>query len=231
MLNESEVMEKREPISISTTNPISLVKVLLNPITFFSKLKTERKLGINIFIILALYGIVTFFLSQYLLTNNEISSSLPKELQNEKSQLIMVIGTTLVGIFQFVFTVLVSTLLYKIILFFAQIRVTFKGLFHIVMVAQIPLIIGKIINLIFINQDTVNMPITSLGFTIKPFTDSSFLLNFFSNVEIFSIWSYFIIALGTSVCIGVSRKKSMLIVFSTWLIFLTLSSVLIGFFN
>ncbi|MFJ7938111.1 YIP1 family protein [Peribacillus sp. NPDC096622] len=231
MLNDSEVMEKKEAILLSTTHPLSLIKVLLNPVTFFNKLKTERKLGINIFIILVLYGIVTFFLSQHLLMNNDISSTLPKELQNEKSQLIMVIGTTLVGIFQFVSTVLISTLIYKVILFLTQIRVTFKGLFHIVMVAQIPLIIGKMINLIFINKDTIEMPITSLGFTIKPFTESPFLLNFFSNIEIFSIWSYFIIALGTSVCIGVTRKKSMLIIFSTWLIFLTLSSFLIGFFN
>ncbi|MDW8514901.1 YIP1 family protein [Priestia flexa] len=231
MMNQSEVMENKQSVSLSTTNPISLVSALFSPVKFFSQLKVQRKLGVNIFIILVLYGIITYLLSQHLLTNNEIGSMLPKELQNGKSQMIMVIGTTLVGIFQFLFTVLFSTLIYKIILSFAKVRVTFKGLFHIVMVAQIPLIIGKAINLLFINENTMEMPITSLGFTIQSWTDSVFILNFFSSLEIFSIWSYFIIALGASVCIGFSRKKSMILVFSTWLVFLTISSMLLSILN
>ncbi|KSU88332.1 hypothetical protein ABEP17_08405 [Priestia flexa] len=71
MMNQSEVMENKQSVSLSTTNPISLVSALFSPVKFFSQLKVQRKLGVNIFIILVLYGIITYLLSQHLLTNNK----------------------------------------------------------------------------------------------------------------------------------------------------------------
>lgn len=222
---------KNYETKFSSTNPMGLIYILTNPVSYFSNLRVNRKIGINTLIILFLYGIISFFLSKYFMRSTNVIPLLSPELRNENTFQILYIGTTILSIFQFIFSMIISTLLYKLFLFFTNIRLTFKGLLHIVIMAQVPILIGKVINLLFINQETSNIPITSLGFTTQKFIDSVFLSSIFSSLEIFNIWSVILIGLGVGVCVGVPRKKSISIILLSWLGMTSISAILVSILN
>lgn len=220
---ESESIHKKK----TSNHPIGLIQILFQPTHYFSKLRVERKLGINILLILAIYGIVSFFLSRYLLQTNEITSMLSPELQNDSTYSLLYIGTTILSIIQFLFNIALITVIYKVVLFFLRIGITFKGLFHIVFIAQVPIILGKIVNLLFIDKGTIEMPITSLGFTFQNMIESNFLVSLFTNFEFFNLWSTLLIGWGIHVCLQMSKKKSFLIAFLTWGAFILISSLIL----
>ncbi|QHA93600.1 YIP1 family protein [Bacillus sp. N1-1] len=218
----AEAPERRK----ASYKPSSLLDVFIQPTNFFSSLRIDRKIGMNAYIILVLYGIISFFLAKDLVKSNEVISLLSPELQNESTYLILYIGTSIFSVIQLLFSLLITTALYKLILHLCKIRLTFKGLFHIVLIAQVPILIGKFINLLFIDQGTVTTPITSLGFTVQNFVDSLFLTNLFNSIEVFNIWSILLIGLGVGVCVQVSTKKSISVIALTWIGFTIIASII-----
>ncbi|WP_191559527.1 YIP1 family protein [Metabacillus idriensis] len=230
-MSTAEHVIERPSNNPASTHPLGLIQILIKPVEFFSSLRVNRKLGMNILLILAIYGVVSFFLAKYMMQSSEITSILSPELQNGSTYNILYIGTTLLSVVQFIFNVLITTVIFKVILMFSKVGVSFKGLYHIVFIAQVPIIIGKIINLLFIEQGTMDTPVTSLGFTIQNIIESNLIVNLLTNFEIFNLWSLFLIGLGVSVCVGVSRKKSYILVFTTWGIFITLSSIIVTLVN
>lgn len=190
---------------------LQLVGVLVSPTQTFQILKEKNfSLGINFYMILIFNFITSYFLSKNVVSSMEFQNMLPEELQNASSLSMFSLIISFFSIFQILFTVLVTSVIYFGIYKVSKYKISLKTVFIIVFLAQLITILGKLFNSFFMVGSENTIPITSLAFPF--YANESFplsLLNLLSYVDFFNIWSLLVISIGISVATNQSFKKTL----------------------
>jgi hypothetical protein len=110
-------------------------------------------------------------------------------------------------------------------------RATFAGMFSATAWAGLVAIPGVIVKvpLMFV-QETVKVH-TSLALILPPEMEESFTFRLLAQVDVFTLWTLFVMAVGYSVFSGLDRKKSATVVFATWGLWALIAAALGGMFK
>ncbi|WRP06594.1 YIP1 family protein [Rossellomorea aquimaris] len=199
---------------------IPLVNVLFSPKAFFENKKGNFKKRYDFIFIILLNFIVTYFISNQLLKSEALMNNL-KDFEFSESlirviKIIVTFGSVIPLLFSVVFTSIVLLIALKI----SKIKLNFEKTFYIIFLAQLPLIISKLTLLIpGVAQDGINtLRITGFGYAFQNISDNLFLITFFNEIDLFVIWSYFLIGLGISILGNVSIKRAAIVSGSLWLL-------------
>lgn len=110
-------------------------------------------------------------------------------------------------------------------------RATFVSMFSATAWAGLIAIPGVIVKvpLMFI-QETVKVH-TSLALVLPPEMEESFIFRLLSQIDVFTLWMVFVMAVGYSVFSGLDRKRSYTVVFATWGVWALIVAALGGMFK
>ena len=106
---------------------------------------------------------------------------------------------------------------------------TYPGMFAVMMFAWLPSIFRSVLStaMLFLGDPegfNINDPIgTNPGFYMAP-NSSAFLKSALGSVDIFSIWILALMAVGGAIVARVKIRSGLILVFTTWLIFVLLKS-------
>lgn len=211
-----------------------LLSILYAPMNTFRALGQSPKLRWLILILLMAHIAITFFVSEGLLETREI-----QELLNQNEVQMPAIVLNLIKFF----IILFSSLWYFFMLFIVyllqlavvkimKLPLGGKVLGAIILLSQVPQIIGKIVQLPFFNPEQLQneetqISIGSLGLLVSQFTTDGTFIRLAANVNIFEIWSYALIALGISVAAACSIKKGFIASFAIWALIFVLNAAVI----
>lgn len=199
---------------------LPVINVIISPTSFYLDKSINFKKRYDFLFIILLNFIISYFISNRLLQSDALMNNLGDFQLNDSLlraiKLIVTFGSVIPLLFSVVLTAIVLFIFIKI----SKVNLTFEKSFYIIFIAQLPLIFSKISLLIpgFANDGVNMMRITGLGFTLKSFIESNFLLTFFNEFDLFIIWSHFLIAIGISKLGDLSLKKAIGISGSLWLL-------------
>jgi hypothetical protein len=188
-------------------------KVLYKPIDTLEKI---RKPSVNTTVIILFMAII-----QGIVVYNLINSDLLIQMVDIEENIPQGLLVSIITVFQLFVTfinVVVMTLIFKLIskFFFGSINIA--KLMYLVLLSQIPIFIGLLINSFFTtsmtSQGTI-LSVFSLGYLGSLFTENDLLLQTMNVFELFDVWAALIIARGLYVFGSTkSLKSSFIIAFS-----------------
>lgn len=198
---------------------------MISPSNVFNEMKHHKKFGMQMFLIILIELLAFYLISEKALsTNPEVVKMMSGNDNNLFASLIKFVSVAL-SLIQFIFIIVVSTILYKFCSFVFKIKISFGSIFKINIITQVPIIVGKFINMPFMNDETYNLSITSLGYGAKVLfnlDNNSILLSILSNIEIFSMLSMGLVCLGIHIFSGENMKKCVGVVILSWLVTLVI---------
>lgn len=110
---------------------------------------------------------------------------------------------------------------------------TYPGMFAVMMFAWLPSILRSILTtvMLFVGDPesfNINDPIgTNPGFYM-PADSSAFLKSALGSLDVFSLWTLALMAIGGAIVARVKIRSGVILVFTTWLIFVLLKSALVA---
>lgn len=134
----------------------------------------------------------------------------------------IMISTTITMLLAPAIMILISTALIKFITMFTEETAKFKNLYFVNTLAYIPLLLGGIVGAIVIAfteaQNLKNVSTSLTLFLSSSISETSRIYKLFSCIDFFYIWSFILMAIGTSVVCKMKLKKSLIIVFGLYVV-------------
>lgn len=231
-------MENGQLVVVNTnqkqTKLSHLLTILYAPTNTFRALGQSPKLRWLIFILLTAHIGITFFVSEGLLETNEMQGLLNQNDVQMPAAVLNLIKFLIVlfSSLWYFFMLFIVYLLQLAVVKFMKLPLGGKALGAIILLSQVPQIIGKILQFPFFNPDQLQneeaqIAIGSLGLLVSQFTTDGTLIRLAANVNIFEIWSYALIGLGISVATACSIKKGFLASFVIWALVFVLNTAVI----
>ncbi|HEX6594985.1 MAG TPA: YIP1 family protein [Bacillota bacterium] len=196
-----------------------MIEVLYNPLKAFGHSINTRKIILNIFLVL-LIALVFQSIAINKIVNLSDFQQLAELPENFPTNIIVAFATGFQLFMNFV-NIIILSLIFKFVGKITQMNINFKFVFYIIVLSQIPVLMSILLNSFFINSfnDGEILSIFGLGYFFSFFIDNSFILKLLNTVEIFQLWSAFIIAAGFySVTKKYTFKKTMIIIFGVYFI-------------
>ncbi|WHT85434.1 YIP1 family protein [Bacillus cereus] len=207
----------------------NILKVLYSPFEFFEEFNHSKKYILNIFLIIFLNTVVTWVFTSHIQSSSQLQEviSSNKNVITPTFILILKIIMTLGSFIPLLFNCLVNSFFLFILILTVKETISFRRLYYVVFLAQIPLIIKKSLVIIpfFSNENLV--PITSLGYILDSNDSDKFFIDIISQFEVFNIWSVILLGIGLSILTNMSLKKSYILSFSFWIVMICAA----GFLN
>ncbi|WP_071460905.1 YIP1 family protein [Bacillus massilinigeriensis] len=196
-----------EETSAENSNP-SIVKTITSPLRQFSLIKKSPKILKPLIGIIILQLFVFSFLG-FLSVDPEILSSVKSSLEISEKRIKMVVAifTTLGGVLNSLFSLLIMSIAIKIGMIFVQSDINFKQIFSLLVHVSIIPMIGIFINIIMnllIETDAFTT-FTNLGIF---FPEDTSLYKVFSSIDIFFIAQIILIGMGLFIIGGISKLKA-----------------------
>ena len=196
-----------------------MIAVLYNPLKAFQQSINTKKAMLNIFLV---FLIALVF--QTIAINKIVSLSDFQQLtglpENFPTNIIVFIATGFQLFTNFINIVILS-FVFKLIGKITHMNINFKFIFYIIVLSQIPILMSVFLNSFFIH--TFNngeiYSIFGLGYFFSSFIDNTYILKLLNTVEMFQLWSAYIITAGFySVTKKYTFTKTMIIIFGVYYI-------------
>lgn len=209
------------------TNNFNILKIIHSPFIFFEYTKNSSKHVFNVFFIIFFNAVATWFFTSQLETSPQLQSILStnKNIINPTFLLVLKAIMTLGSFIPLLFNCLVNSFFLFILILTVKETISFRKLYYIIFLSQIPLIFKKILIVIpgFINNEMV--PITSLGYILDSTNSNKFFIGILSQLEVFNVWSVFLVGIGLFTFANINKKKSFVLSFSFWIVMILISSL------
>lgn len=134
----------------------------------------------------------------------------------------LTIFAAIMQVFLFFVNILLLTALIKIVLSIVKLKVKFRELLRFVIIAQSPVILGLGIKYVLSDPSQYHIPVTSLAYLFSGLNMNQFVQIFLSKIELFNLWSLFLICLSLTIVTKQSLTKIVSILFPVIIIFNTL---------
>lgn len=196
-----------------------LFNVLFKPVDYFDKFKQKRSTFLNIITLLVLNSIIIYMFSGTIFDSvltDKVDTSLPIETY-EKFKPIFSILILFMNNIQLIFTLLLSSIILVVLAKVFKIKVKMADGFAILVVAYLPIMFSNAINYYALSKFGIESPITSMGILLEK-TGFPILMHFGSQVEIFNIWSCFLIGLGVLTCADSNSKNVRNLIIAYWIL-------------
>ncbi|MGS2751354.1 YIP1 family protein [Bacillus zanthoxyli] len=178
-----------------------LFRILHSPVEVFSKIMNKKIGVVPMLIFLFIYFMCSLLLTHTLTNNSKEMVQLLKDAPSESLKTVVVIFTSFIQSIGFLINILISSIIYKFLMFIFKIKIPLKDMIKIVFISQIPtifLLVTKILSIQYTDIDPL-IPITSLGYTVSLLETNDLIVKFFSKIEFFGIWSLYLVSLGISI--------------------------------
>jgi len=205
----------------------SLFGMVMNPTEQFQRLRENPKILVAIIVVTILTIIGTFMMLSGIdfLDQPELA-----EFSEEEKMMVAMIGQisfVVVGAFVPIFSILISTIVFIIIAKIVKTDVTFKQLFsmntYIFIIGTIGILLNGIVFMLLGGEEGTMF--TSLNSVVGA---ESFLGVFLESLEVFSIWSLIITAIGLQIVAKFSKGLSWAVVIGFYIVGLTFQMISVG---
>lgn len=197
----------------TVTKP-SIIGMIHSPVEQFKRIKAQPVIWIGLIIVLVLSlinGVIGTFL---------VEDALAKEFADfgDEELLLISLFTKVVGVISSIIGpivgILIKTVVLLIIARIVQSTVSFRQLFsmsiYIAVIGTVGLLINTSVSLLSGTND-ISVAATSLSTVIHA---KGALAGLFSSIEVFSIWTLILTAIGMQVVVGISKKVSWILIIS-----------------
>ncbi|TYS32983.1 hypothetical protein FZC65_06330 [Bacillus pumilus] len=170
--------------------------VLFNPVKTFEKTKGNKRAILNILFVFTALAILHYF-SILNLTNSVHIKELDELPEDFPMSLLVIIITGIQLIVTFM-SVILLTIIFKIISLVLFKGIRFKTILFIIILSQIPNALSALLNAFFVKSigDGMLLSLFGLGYAISDYTKNVVVLNFLNSIELFKIWAALITATG-----------------------------------
>ncbi|KZN95929.1 MAG: hypothetical protein C6W58_13845 [Bacillaceae bacterium] len=197
-------------------------KIIYSPQKTLLNIHNEKKLGILATLTLViLFAAISIVISQNLLESEYIADLLGNN-PSQSFKNALTIFAAIMQVFLFFVNILLLTALIKIVLSIVKLKVKFRELLRFVIIAQSPVVLGLGIKYVLSDPSQYHIPVTSLAYLFSGLNMNQFLQIFLSKIELFNLWSLFLICLSLTIVTKQSLTKIVSILFPVTIIFNTL---------
>ncbi len=214
---------------------MDILRIFYDPVKVFRKREMEE--GINpwiIFVGIVVISVIIYFLSfqhQYSFLIQQISEkiqNLPEEQRKKALESITRERMLISGLISVVIMVPLKLLFQSLIFqqafsIWGNVR-SFTDSLYVVVYANIISIASQILKLVI--EYATGKPYVSFDLSIFVKNMNSVMYKVLANVDIFTIWSLSVMAIGFSELARVNRSKSFAVVFGLWFVYLVLMFVI-----
>lgn len=206
---------------------LALISVLYSPAETFRQYKKEPKFWLKLILLSLVLGLFSY-LSFLILPDtmmSELEEELPPELMDEKmmaaASVLGGVSAALGGAIGFFVLILVTAFFLFMLTRLAQWDLSYKEVLAITTLAQAPVILYSLINLIASAITGELTSVTSLAF-LAVFSSGaetgSFLYHLLISIDLFTIWSYVLMGFGLAIFAGAALRKGILLSLGYWLV-------------
>lgn len=239
-MESNELIETEDNVDINIDRELivekryrrwALLTVLFDPLKTYEHYASHPTKWIKMLLMIVASGVIGIITAYQIITNKYLLPYIEATFPNmdlnlvsssEFQQFIMI---TMTG--RYVFGLLISILLMSALVYFVlkllKEEIMYQHLLAIVVLAQMPILIGWSINLALVEYNTLFSPITSVGYAFQNI-EPLFLLAVLNEIDLFSIWSVVLIAIGLRIFSYVSFGRALIVCSFVWLIAILLSS-------
>ena len=209
----------------------TLFNIIMNPVKTFNQLKTEEKFPIMAFIILLTFALINMILM--VPVNAKISELLFSNMSLPEEQMDMIIQMThkmrylslIGGLIMYAIVLFACSLLLYVIALIFRTQLTYSKALRLIIYCFIVLVIGDIINMIFVYyrgvdniESMYSAMLTGANLLTSVEKAGVFLYMFFSYINPFQIWFVVLLTIGVKIFTDSGWAKSCIICIIYWLI-------------